>query len=413
MRTQKSKPTITKAAINKLSVPATGNRIVFDVDPPGFGVRTTANGVKSFVLRYRNKNGVERRMTIGRCDVRELEAARKEAKSILYGIEKDGVDPLETQKAVREALTVNDMLDEYVASARFATKAANTQKIDRARLERHVRPLLGKRILMELSPNHIERAFADISGGKTRAEVKTRKHGLARVTGGVGTARKAIRLLKAALAWAVREKLVPTNAASGVELGRDGVRKLILESDGYSALFATLDRLEAAGEVRTMEADAIRIIALTGARRGEVCGLLRKHVDLNAGLIVLPPAGHKTGKATGDERIIGLDETSVAILKKYDNQEVVFPFEGTTLTRTFTLIRDEAKLPRGFGLHGLRHSVASHLAMSGAGAAEIMTALGHRQMETSAKYIHWAQDSRAKLATRAAGPAVAGMGMRR
>jgi len=41
---------------------------------------------------------------------------------------------------------------------------------------------------------------------------------------------------------------------------------------------------------------------------------------------------------------------------------------------------------------------------------EIMTALGHRQMETSAKYIHWAKDGRTKLAKRAAGPAVAAMG---
>ena len=39
-------------------------------------------------------------------------------------------------------------------------------------------------------------------------------------------------------------------------------------------------------------------------------------------------------------------------------------------------MRKEADLPETLGLHGLRHSIASHLAMGGAQAAEIMTAMG-------------------------------------
>ncbi|MGO4839252.1 tyrosine-type recombinase/integrase, partial [Rhizobiaceae sp. 2RAB30] len=65
-------------------------------------------------------------------------------------------------------------------------------------------------------------------------------------------------------------------------------------------------------------------------------------------------------------------------------------------------IRTAAELPAGIGLHGLRHSLASHMAMSGSEAAEIMTALGHRDITTSQKYVHWARDQRQKLAERAA-----------
>ena len=49
------------------------------------------------------------------------------------------------------------------------------------------------------------------------------------------------------------------------------------------------------------------------------------------------------------------------------------------------------------------------MAMGGAQAAEIMTALGHRDIATSQKYVHWALDARQALAERAAGVALAGL----
>jgi hypothetical protein len=49
------------------------------------------------------------------------------------------------------------------------------------------------------------------------------------------------------------------------------------------------------------------------------------------------------------------------------------------------------------------------MAMNAATASEIMTQLGHRQMATSQKYVHWAADARQALAERAAATALAGM----
>jgi site-specific recombinase XerD len=72
-------------------------------------------------------------------------------------------------------------------------------------------------------------------------------------------------------------------------------------------------------------------------------------------------------------------------------------------------VRIEANLPPTLGLHGLRHSVASHLTMGGAQAAQIMTAMGHRQLSTVLRYIHFAENARQTLAERAAAVALAGM----
>ena len=72
-------------------------------------------------------------------------------------------------------------------------------------------------------------------------------------------------------------------------------------------------------------------------------------------------------------------------------------------------MRTEAKLPAKLGLHGLRHSVGTHLAMAGASAVELMETLGHRQISTTLRYVHFAENARSTLAERGAAVAMAGL----
>ena len=88
------------------------------------------------------------------------------------------------------------------------------------------------------------------------------------------------------------------------------------DAEAYGRLFQTLDRMEAERRIRQPAADAIRVIALTGARRGEIAGMLWQHVDLKAGTVTLPPAAHKTGKKTGKPRIIGLPAAAQALIAR-------------------------------------------------------------------------------------------------
>lgn len=227
----------------------------------------------------------------------------------------------------------------------------------------------------------------------------------------------AIRLLRSVFSWAVQEGMVPSNPCEHVRTGSDGTRDTILDAAAdYARLFGALDRLEREKRIRPTVADAVRLIALTGARRGEIANLRWGQVDLRQGLIILPPAAHKAGRRTGKARIIGLPAAAQAIIARQPaggaGDYVFVPARGAgpvALSKAWRVIRVAAELPADIGLHGLRHSYASHLAMAGAEAAEIMTALGHRQLSTSQKYIHWAQDARQALAERGAAVALAGM----
>jgi integrase len=386
---------------------------IWDGRLAGFGLLTLPSGAKSFVFQYRSPEGRSHRATIGKVGAVTPEQARTIAEDMSRTV-KGGGDPLADKAAVRAALTVNGLLDRYVASAHYATKAASTQATGLGQIERHLKPLLGKYHVDRLEQDDIRRAFAAIRDGKTATTVKTKPRGLARVRGGEGAARYACRLLRAAFTWAVAENKIKRNPTTGVDFGTDGEREVVLDAEGYARLFATLTLMENQRRLRPAVADAIRVIAMTGARRGEITGLRWKH--LKGGQIVLPPRAHKTGHKTKKPRTISLPAAAQQIIAAQPEggpDDFVFsPSKGAgpvSLAKPWQIIRGEADLPEGIGLHGLRHSLATLLAVGGAQAAEIMTSLGHRQMSTTTRYLHFADTARAALAERAAAPALAGM----
>ncbi len=401
-------PKITKRTVGATK-PADKSVFVWDDEIKGFGLQVFPTGVKSFVYQYRTPEGRTRRGSLGQySDTNTAEQARKKAKKWRRTVE-DGGDPLGAKRAARDSLTVSAMLDLWCESARFKERSEATQANDKGRVERHLKPTLGKIYLHKLTAEDVRKAFAKIRDGKTAANIKTGPRGRAIVRGGEGAARMAIRVLRAAMNWAVSEGLAADNPAQSVKIGSDRTRDVILERpEQYNSLFRTIDQMENEKRLGAAVADAIRVIALTGARRGEIAGLRWCYVNLKNGVLTLPPSAHKTGKATGKPRIIGLPAAAQAIIAKQPKGKpdgyVFQPSKGEgplSLSKPWREIRKEAHLPEGIGLHGLRHSLASSMAMNGAQAAEIMTALGHRQLATAQKYVHWAQDGRATLAEKA------------
>lgn len=408
-------PRISKRTVDA-ATPLDGKRqILWDDKLAGFGLLVLPTGTKSFVFDYRNAHGIKRRATIGKVGSITPEKARDRAKDMAEAV-RYGRDPLAERQQMRQAATVGEIFDAYLASEAFKDKAASTRAIDTGRIERHLRPLLGKKQVEGLREEDVKRVFAAIRDGKTADKIKTKKRGLARVTGGEGTARMAIRLLRAILGWAVREHRAKENPAAGIKIGNDGQRDTILDNpEQYARLFSTLAAMEAEKRIRPAVADAVRLVALTGARRGEVANMRWCHVDLKSGVVILPPTAHKTGKISGKPRIIGLPAYAQQIVARQPPggaDDFVFrPSKGegaVELSKAWRVIRKEADLPEGIGLHGLRHSIGSSMAMAGAAAPEIMAQLGHSDFSMSQRYIHWVEEARVAIAEKAAATALAG-----
>ncbi|MGH9550657.1 MAG: tyrosine-type recombinase/integrase [Terriglobales bacterium] len=402
------------AFIKRLPTPETDRYRIPDPRCAGLNVIVTSGGARTFVLRYRVKGtNLDRQLTIGRADVWSLRNAREEARKLMRKID-GGADPVGELRAQRQAPTINALFDAYLASEEFGMKAESTRYINRGRIERHLRPLLGKHKVEELTLKTIKDAAKSIEEGSTAVVEKTRPRGLARVRGGAGTANEAMKLLRAICSWGVTEEVITTNPATGIKVKEAGARKGIFEDDTYHRFFDALNAMVDEGLSKNI-ADALRFVALTGCRRGEVSGMRWRHVDAKAAKVTLDL--HKTKKTTGKDKVIKLIPATQELIARQPaggpDDPVFGVHRADRLTAVFSQIRRKAGLPKGgddgLMLHSFRHSVGSHLAMEGASNVELMKALGHSQIKTTLRYLTFAEEKKSNLAERAAAKAVAAM----
>ncbi len=404
---------ITKRFVDSLRRPTANDAFHWDDALKGFGIRIKPSGSASYLVQYRTRTGATRRLTLGKVGIKTPDEARTSAKQALDLVE-DGEDPSAERKAQRHAKTFDHLIQDYLQSDAWTKKSLSAQLIDQGRIDRHLRPLLGKRPIADISRRDMEKVFRDIRDGRTAMNAPSgKKRGRIRVTGGEGTARRTLGLASALFSFAVKEETISTNPCHGIEKGRDGMREAIVEdAEAYARLFSALDD----PAISRPAADAIRLIALTGARKGEITGLRWANVDLANGRLIFQPAQHKSGRATGKPKIISLPTMAQAILAaltagKPDELVIRSAKEGARidLKKVWARVRVAARLPADLTIHGLRHAIASHLAMAGASAPEIQAAMGHANIKTSARYVHFAEGRKNELAERAASVATAGL----
>ena len=273
---------------------------VWDPKLPGFGARRQKSEAVSYILFYRTKESRQRWFTIGRHGAPWTpETARVEARRLL-GEVADGVDPATDKQSKRKATTVAELCDAYLADAKAGrvltrskvAKKASTLAIDGGRIERHIKPLLGRRSVAAVTREDVEGLLHDIAAGKTASTTKTaKKRGLARVRGGRTAANRVVGLLGAIFTYAGRRA---DNPVRGVVCFADGKRNRRLSESEYEALGKALREAKAKG-IWPAAADAARFLALTGWRSGEALALRWDEIDLARRTATLDDT--KTGKS--------------------------------------------------------------------------------------------------------------------
>lgn len=113
---KKSQQKLTKRVLDGL-IPIPGKDYsIWDSEVSGFGVRVKPSGKRSFHIKYRTENGRQRKTTLGSYGQLTVEQARKLARKEL-GQVAAGDDPADIRLQKKQAKTVTELCDQYLADA--------------------------------------------------------------------------------------------------------------------------------------------------------------------------------------------------------------------------------------------------------------------------------------------------------
>jgi integrase len=382
---------LSDSAVRSLPIPATGNKIFFDDDVKGFGARVTANGSRAFVLVYRTKSGRQRRYTIGAAPDWRTSEARAEAKRLKQEIRVNGLDPVGKAEAIRAEPTMADLCARYIEEH---LPKKRSQRDDLGVIRRWVLPALKHAKVAEVT-------FADIDA----------LHRKITKAGKPYRANRTMALLSKMFSLSIRWKMRTDNPAREVEHNDEAKRARYLSPDELLRLTAAL-----AAYPDQEAADVIRLLLLTGARRGEVLAARWAQFDLDAGVWTKPASTTKQKKdhrvplsAPARQLITGLQRRNGTV-PPFES-DYLFPGANGTghrfdIKRPWAAITKEAGIT-GLRVHDLRHSYASILAGAGLSLPIIGALLGHASPATTARYAHLMDDP-LRAATERAGAIISG-----
>ena len=420
---------LTKQVVDALQ-PKSSDYVEWCAKLPGFGCRVRPTGAKSFIAQYRvgGRNSPVRKVTVGTYGKLTVEEARDTAAKVLAKAEL-GDDVAGDRAKQRAEMTVAQLCDEYLTDG-CELKKPSTILTDRGRIARHIKPLLGRKRIGEVTRGDIERFMREVANGKTATDVKTVKHGRAIVTGGKGTATRTVRLLGGIFSYAVARGYIPTNPRLGVKVYADGKGERFLSITEIQTLGETLREAETVGlpwsfnpgkkakhrpakeqnrrEVASpFVVAAIRLMMLTGCRAGEILTLHWNEVDFQNGFLNLADS------KTGAKRVL-LAAPALEVLASLPRLGE-FVIAGAKPDRP----RSDIKRPwerivaraglENLRLHDLRHSYASIGAAAGMGLGMVGKLLGHASPSTTARYSHFADDPLRRISDNISGTISAAM----
>jgi integrase len=375
----------------------------FDVEVPRLALRVKPprrprqrNWAALYFIRY-VVDGRERRMKVADPRTVSLDDARKAAREKLAIADRGG-DPAAEKAALRDQWTVKKAVEAFIASPGFSHKTPKVQTGHAATLRLHVAYRLGAKLVGEIDLSIVKWLLHQV-------ESDTRRNARQQRLGGLGAARKTARVLSALLTYCADEGQIPTNPLIGrLRLDGDGERtEVIVHVAEYEKLFTTLDDMVGEGVLRPAVRAFFIVAALTGMRRGELQGLRWGQVDLDERRVTLTSTkGMKLAKRGVKTEKVSLPPFAAEVLAELkpgdagDDAQVFAPQHGAQIevNRDWIRVQERAGLSADLKLHSLRHSAGTVAVMSGLSGPEVQKLLRHRNISTTARYIHLADQLR-------------------
>lgn len=332
---------LTTKAVENLKPDPDKRLTVSDLNLPGFGLRISPGGKKSWFIVYRNRAGKQRRMTLGSYPRLSLAEAREEARKAL-GRAELGIDPQDEKIASRRSapVTFNDLKDEFIEkhSKVHTRHAVGTER----RLERAFGRSLGNTPISDISKRDIIEALDSL------------------IENGVGVgANRALAAGRKMFNWAIEQGHIETSPFQGVRAPvKENSRDRVLTPDEIKSFWQGCDSLG------WPFGSLFQLLLLTAQRRGETAAMRWRDLDLDAATWTIPKEATKSLRS----HVVPLSPQAVDIIEsvpRIDGVDYLFSTNALRPVSGFGRVKsnlDDMTNTGDWRLHDLRRTAASGLA---------------------------------------------------
>jgi integrase len=333
---------LTDLMLRKLSANGKDRREIWDGRVPGFGVRLSGAGTKTFILVYRHR-GRPRRMTLGRYPFVSLADAREKASEALRQIN-NGDDPAYMEHAIDEPpFQFNTVVSNYIERHCTVRNKASTAKETERLLKKHFVTAWGKRDIRDIRQMHINEILDALVAADKPSE-----------------ANHALGVIKTLFRWCVdRDMLAISPCIKVKKPAKHGSRSRVLTEGELKEVWTVLE-LE-----NYPFGHMTKLLILTGQRRGEVTQMRWSQIDLKTKTWTIPAELSKNGH----EHKLPLSQHAMNVLKSLPrmHDDLLFPARGNDDAVISGFSRAKIRLDKLSGvtewtLHDLRRTTATFLA---------------------------------------------------
>jgi len=357
---------LTKKVVNDAKSPVDKNQyLIMDSELKGFGLRVTSKGAKSYIIRYRNADGRQRSKTLFHCDKISAEEARKHARLELAEVQK-GIDVLQEKNDKRNALRFDEFTEKYITLYAEKNNKANTVKTNKAYIARFLIPTFGKKTVESITREDILKLHVSLSNTPYQAN---------RV---LALLRKMFSLAEK---WGYRPQ--NSNPCTHVDKYKEYARERYLTAEEMMKLDKVLTKYE---DKYYSGVVAIRLLLLTGCRKGEILTLKWDYIKDRLRLLALPDSKTGAKNVPVSDAVIDALEDTLRV-----NEYVCFGKKENACLVGLQKIWERFRAEIGLDdvrIHDLRHSFASSAISNGIRLEYLSKLLGHANQRTTERYAH-------------------------
>lgn len=330
---------LTAKIVEHLSCPGDRRLQVWDATLPGFGLRVTPHGRKTWNVICRQGKR-QRRITLGTYPVISLADARERAATLLRGIADGKLPDTLIPETKLHGPTVRDAIEQFI---RLYAKPRNRCWKQQ---QRHLENEVGK--------PHGTKELASIKRSDVTAILDKM---VAR-----GAALHANRVLcdiRKFFNWCLERGLVENSPVLGLRPpSKERPRERVLNDEELKAIWKATD------EDGYPFGTAVKLLILTGQRRGEVTCMTWDEIDLAKAIWTIPADRSKNGRP----HEVPLSEQALAVIRsvpRIDEEKMLFSTNGKRPVSGISKFKrrlDDASKITGWRLHDLRRTCASGMA---------------------------------------------------